>query len=68
VKDPVIECVPEIIVEKVMIPIPAELVQIWENPAVPSAGDHLDLLNWAQACAVTTYLYKNQMKQLRSLK
>jgi len=60
--------VPEIIVEEVMVPVPAELSHIWENPAIPSAGVNLDLLDWAQTCAVTSYLYKNQMKELRSLK
>lgn len=66
IPDP-IECTPEIIVEKAMVPVPAELTQIWRNPAVPSTGDNAALLDWAQTCAVTTQLYIDQMKELKEL-
>jgi hypothetical protein len=62
------ECVPDVEIVKQYVPVPAELSQIWYNPAVPSSGTNLDLLDWAQACAVTTYLYTEQMKKLQELK
>ena len=66
--DPLVtKCEPEIIVEKAMVPVPAELTQIWVNPVVPGTGDNAALLDWAQACAVTTYLYQEQMKKLKEL-
>jgi hypothetical protein len=63
-----IQCVPDIEVKTVIVPVPAELSQIWYNPAVPTSGSNVDLLNWAEACAVTTHLYQEQMKKLRELK
>lgn len=65
---PTIECVPEVIVQEQIVPVPAELTQIWYNPVVPSRGDNAALLDWAQACAVTTHLYTEQMKKLKELK
>lgn len=63
-----IQCVPDIEVKTEIVAVPAELTQIWYNPAVPTSGDNLTLLDWAQACAVTTHLYQEQMKKLRELK
>ena len=65
---PVTECVPDVEIITKYVPVPSELTQVWYNPAVPSSGDNLALLDWAQACAVTTYLYTEQMKKLKELK
>ena len=65
--EPVPECQPEILVEKVLVPIPAELTLIHENPSIPSAGDNAALLDWAQACAANTRDYQDQMTRLREL-
>jgi hypothetical protein len=51
-----------------MVQVPPELTQIWYNPAVPNRGGNDALLDWAQACAVTTYMYTEQMKKLKELK
>lgn len=62
-----IDCVPIVeIVEKVT-PIPAELMDIHYNPQVPEYGDNVDLLNWAQACALNSRTYENQMLRLREI-
>lgn len=65
--NPVIECVPEIQVIESFIPVPSELAQIWENPPVPSQGTNAALLDWAQACAITTRHYREQALRLREL-
>jgi len=64
----VIECVPDLEVITQYVPVPSELTQLWFNPAVPNSGGNAELLDWAQACAVTTYLYTEQMKKLKELK
>lgn len=50
-----------------LVSIPAELLQLNENPAVPSQGDNAALLDWAQACASNNRKYEDQMRRLRGL-
>ena len=66
-ESPIEPAPPEIIVQKVMVEVPAELTAIWKNPAVPHSGNNAALLDWAQTCAITTYLYEEQMIKLKDL-
>jgi hypothetical protein len=61
------DCPTVIVPAPELVPIPAELVQLNENPAVPSQGDNAALLDWAMECAVNNRKYENQMKRLRGL-
>lgn len=51
-----------------MVAVPAEFTLLHENPVVPSAGDNVALLDWAQACASNARLYELQIKALKDLR
>jgi hypothetical protein len=59
--------VPIIEVQKEYMRVPAEFSELHPNPAIPSKGDSLALLEWAQMCAVNNRKYENQATRLRGL-
>lgn len=65
---PTTQVCPEVVIPAPqMVPVPSELLQINENPAVPSHGDNAALLDWAMSCASNNRKYESQMKRLRGL-
>jgi hypothetical protein len=64
---PIEACEPTIEIQKLYVPLPGELTQLNDNPAVPDSGDNAALLEWAMSCAVNHRLYENQMRAIRDL-
>jgi hypothetical protein len=63
----ILECEPEVVYHTEFVPIPEQFTKTYMNKPIPSAGDNLDLLEWAQYCAVQNRKYELQMEKLQEL-
>lgn len=64
---PAVDCAPDIVVQEVHKPLPAELLIAQPCPPTPRRGDVQALLDWTENCAISARLANEQIEAIRTL-